>query len=47
MIWFFLAGMVAGAVGVVMVLRWWMRTHMVKVTKEDIIEELKEDKTHE
>lgn len=27
MIWYFLAGMIAGAVGMVMVANWWMRTH--------------------
>lgn len=28
MIWFFLAGMIAGAAGVILVLRWWVITHV-------------------
>ncbi len=48
MIWFFLAGMVAGAVGVILILQWWIRTHAIKVTPEQMmkdIEELGKDKT--
>lgn len=48
MIWFFLAGMIAGAVGVIVVLMWWIRTHAIKVTPEQMmkdIEELGKDKT--
>lgn len=38
MIWFFLMGMVAGAVGMVMYARWWMQRHttVVKITKEEV-----------
>lgn len=31
MIWFFLAGWIAGAVAVVMLLGWWGRTHVVNI----------------
>lgn len=47
MIWFFLGGWICGAVAVVMVLHWWIRTHMVNVSKEELMEDLKEDETHE
>ena len=51
MIWFFLAGWVAGAVFMVMYAHWWMRRHMKKVTYEEAIEDLQdmkeEEKTHE
>jgi hypothetical protein len=51
MIWFFLMGMIAGAVGVVLVLRWWMLTHMKPISKEEFLEEINkletEDKAHE
>jgi len=42
MIWFFLMGMIAGAAGVVMVLKWWLRTHMQRVTAEEMINDLRE-----
>lgn len=48
MIWFFLAGFISGAVGVIMVLMWWIRTHAIKVTPEQMmkdIEEMREDRT--
>ena len=35
MIWFFLAGMVAGAVGMVMYAGWWMRRHTKIVNIKD------------
>lgn len=41
MIWFFLAGMIAGAVGMILVLRWWFITHMRRVTKEEFEEVLR------
>lgn len=50
MIWFFLMGMIAGAVGVILVIRWWARTHMVKVTMDEFIhdmEQSKEEESHE
>lgn len=31
MIWFFLAGWIAGAVAVVMFLGWWGRTHVASI----------------
>lgn len=42
MIWFFLAGMVAGAVGVIMLLTWWVRTHAIKVTPEQMMKDIEE-----
>jgi hypothetical protein len=42
MIWFFLMGMIAGAVGVIMILRWWIRTHMKKVSPEEFFHDLHE-----
>lgn len=50
MIWFFLGGMIAGAVGVIMVLNWWLRTHVTRVTPEEAIhdiEKMKEDEAHD
>ena len=43
MIWFFMAGMIAGAVGMVMYAHHWVRTHMMRVemTKEEL-EKLRE-----
>lgn len=48
MIWYFLAGMIAGAVGVIMVLMWWIRKHAIKVTQEqlkNILEETEHEKS--
>ena len=42
MIWFFLAGMIAGAVGVTLLAGWWMRSHATRVTPEEAIQELTE-----
>ena len=42
MIWFFLTGMVAGAVGVIMVLMWWIRTHAIKVTPGQMMKDIEE-----
>ena len=50
MIWFFLMGMIAGAVGVILVLRWLMLTHMKPVSKEEFMEEIEkmeEEKAHD
>ena len=41
MIWFFLAGFVAGAVGMVMFASWWIRKHMKRVTPEEAMHDLK------
>ena len=37
MIWFFLAGMIAGAVGMVMFAGWWIRRHatVIKLPMEE------------
>ena len=40
MIWFFLMGMVAGAAGVIMVLCWWFRTHMTKLSRDEFLREI-------
>lgn len=48
MIWYFLAGFVSGAVGVVMILVWWIRTHAIKVTPKQMmkdIDEMRKDRT--
>lgn len=34
MIWFFLAGWIAGAVAVIMWIMWWVRTHAVMIDTE-------------
>ena len=51
MIWFFLAGFIAGAVGMVLFAGWWIRSHAKRVTPEEAIKDLeemeKEDETHE
>jgi uncharacterized membrane protein YedE/YeeE len=41
MIWFFLAGFIAGAVGVIMYARWWLRSHVTKVTPEEALRDLR------
>lgn len=48
MIWYFLAGFISGAVGVILLLLWWIRTHAIKVTPEQMmkdIEEMRKDRT--
>ena len=42
MIWYFLAGFISGAVGVVMILAWWIRTHAIKVTPEQMMKDIEE-----
>ena len=42
MIWFFLGGFISGAVGVIMVLMWWIRTHAIKVTPEQMMKDIEE-----
>ena len=42
MIWYFLAGFISGAVGVVMLLLWWIRTHVIKVTPEQMRKDIEE-----
>ena len=48
MIWFFLMGMIAGAVGTVMFARWWVHKHMIQVNADEAIreiEKMKEEKS--
>ena len=48
MIWFFLAGYIAGVVGVVMLLFWWIKKHTIKVTPEQMknnLEEMEREKS--
>lgn len=42
MIWFFLMGMIGGAVGMVMLAGWWIRKHARRVSAEEMIDELRE-----
>lgn len=48
MIWFFLMGMIAGAVGMTMFAGWWIRTHAVvmRVTKEEMDKLADEERGH-
>ena len=46
-IWFFLAGMIAGAVGMIMLAGWWVRKHIKKVTAEEMEDELRKVRTAE
>ena len=39
MIWFFIAGFISGAVGVMMYARWWGRTHVTRITMEEFLHE--------
>ena len=43
MIWFFIAGFISGAVGVVMYARWWRsrHVHVKELTAEEITQEIK------
>jgi hypothetical protein len=41
MIWYFLAGLIGGATGMVWFARWWMERHSVTVTKEEMDELIK------
>lgn len=43
MIWFFLAGWIAGAVAVIMWIMWWVRTHAIVIDPEKSDEEDKTD----
>lgn len=42
MIWFFLGGMIAGAVGMVMYANWWMEKHTYKLDLKELKDELKQ-----
>ena len=41
MIWFFLTGWIAGVIGTVMFAKWWMHTHVKRVTPEEAMRDLK------
>ena len=43
MIWFFIAGWICGVVAVIMVIQWWIRTHMVRVSKEELMDEIENE----
>ena len=45
MIWFFLAGWVAGAIGMVLFARWWLSNHVTRVTLDDLKKEIEEEKS--
>ena len=50
MIWFFLAGFISGAVGMVLFAKWWMGKHIKRVTPDEAlrdIEHLKQSKEWE
>ena len=50
MIWFFLAGFISGAVGMVLFARWWMGKHIKRLTPDEAlrdIEHLKQSKEWE
>lgn len=42
MIWFFLAGYVSGAVGMILYAGWWMRRNAKRVTPEEAIHDIEE-----
>ena len=42
MIWFFLAGFISGAVGVILLLQWWIRKHAIRVTPEQMMKNIEE-----
>lgn len=42
MIWFFLAGMIAGAVGASMFIWWWFKKNVRQVSKEEMMRALAE-----
>ena len=48
MIWFFLAGVIAGAVGMIKYSTWWVRKHVipVRIEKEDPYEQGRDEETH-
>lgn len=43
-IWFFIAGWIAGAVFVVMFATWWMKRHVKKVTADEMIRTINENR---
>lgn len=50
MIWFFLMGMVAGAVGMVMLATWWMKKPAKRVTINELksdLEQMEENNKHD
>lgn len=47
MIWFFLMGMIAGAVGMTMFASWWIHRHAKPVTSDDLAEILRKAEEEE
>ena len=49
MIWFFIAGFISGAAGMILYAHWWMGKHttVIRLTPEDEDNKNEEDKTHE
>lgn len=41
MIWFYIAGFISGAVGMILYANWWMRKHatVIKIPKEEMEDE--------
>lgn len=42
MIWYFLAGFISGAVGIVMLIWAWFLRHVKRVSRDEMMRELKE-----
>lgn len=42
MIWFFIAGWIAGAVFMILFAGWWIKTHAKRVSVEEAMSELKQ-----
>lgn len=48
MIWFFIAGFISGAAGMILYAHWWMRNHTTVIKLPPDEEEInEEDKAHE
>ena len=48
MIWYFIAGFISGAVGVVMYAHWWIHKHTKVITTDELVREMnKEEETHD
>ena len=43
LVWFFLAGCISGAAGMILVAKWWMETHFEEVDLDELIREKKEE----
>lgn len=42
MIWFFIAGFISGAAGMILYAGWWIKTHAKRVSVEEAMSELKQ-----